>query len=1129
MALIADRVQETTTTTGTGAITLAGAIGGYRTFSSAFGSSASVYYAIVSGSNWEIGIGTLSSGSLARSTITASSNGNGAIILVGTSNVFCNLPASIATLLTSTTGSGALVQATSPTLVTPQIGGATSSSVTAGTFVGYNLVGEWASALPGSNPSNSNGSIALATARGTLLSPSALQSGDTVGNLDFFGWTGASYNYSGSLDLNSIGNWTTASTPTQLVFSTTPTGSTTPTATMTVDNTRITCLSPIITTGLDANGYSVSLTSFQLASTGSSGLQLVSARGTQSSPSALLAGDDLGSVDYFGYITSSAVAEGAEIRAVAGSNWTSINSESFLEFQVAAYNTTQSVGRMRLSSTGNLLIGQTSDNGIDSIQTNGSILTNGTNSVTGYSVALNLSSATPGQGTPNASMAMMTTRGTISLPSPLLSGDLLGNTDYWGYAQATSFSGYIAGTSLTITSSITGTVKIGQQLLGGAIASGTFIISGSGTNWVVGISQSIGSSGSPVAMTTQGQVYAASLDCLTVGNFTQTSWPTQFAFNVAAVNATVPSYVLTVSAAQVNSSIPFITTGMNGSNYSYVAQTWNGLANGTGIQLLAGRGTQTSPTAVLIGDTLGNIDFYGQATSSVQYEGASVSALALSTWNVANAEAGLIFNVTAIGGTSTTERMRLSSNGQLLINASTQTSSASIGSITFPSTSDGMVLVANGGVISTSTASAGNYNFTGLGYSTNNSNNSSIGFKSQTRGTAVTNAGDTLGVCDFWGWSGAAYAYAGSVDFDALNATIGGTNWTTISTPSQVVINTTAVGAVAPGPTAIFASNTTQFNAASIVGYSVQANSATFNGYIVANTLTVSSVVGTIAIGQQVSSFVSGAGITDNSIITGGSGTTWTVNNSQTVASSGSPVAMVTSFMNVTSSYANLPQVFGLQTAAGTTVTPPIKLSSGTKTTTPVVGAIEYDGSVVYATSSTAGRGVVTAEQYVVLNTPYTLTSQTTAQQLFNATATGALTLPIGTYQFECVFALSSMSASSGSFGFGIGGTAVNTQAWDATAYKMPESTAVDLATSAATWGETYNTTANQTLVVASTSSTGWTKIRGIINVTTTGTIIPQVYLGIAAVAVIGAGSFFKISAVSGTSGSTNAYSGQWS
>ena len=59
MPRFADRVQETTTTTGTGAYTLGGAVAGFQTFASGFGSGSSmVGYAITDGTSWEVGKGT---------------------------------------------------------------------------------------------------------------------------------------------------------------------------------------------------------------------------------------------------------------------------------------------------------------------------------------------------------------------------------------------------------------------------------------------------------------------------------------------------------------------------------------------------------------------------------------------------------------------------------------------------------------------------------------------------------------------------------------------------------------------------------------------------------------------------------------------------------------------------------------------------------------------------------------------------------------------------------------------------------------------------------------------------------------------------------------------------------------
>lgn len=92
--VLADRVQETTTTTGTGTVTLAGASSGFQSFA-VIGNGNTTYYAITSGSAWEVGIGTYSTTgpTLARTTILASSSGGTAISLTGTSTVFCTYPA----------------------------------------------------------------------------------------------------------------------------------------------------------------------------------------------------------------------------------------------------------------------------------------------------------------------------------------------------------------------------------------------------------------------------------------------------------------------------------------------------------------------------------------------------------------------------------------------------------------------------------------------------------------------------------------------------------------------------------------------------------------------------------------------------------------------------------------------------------------------------------------------------------------------------------------------------------------------------------------------------------------------------------------------------------------------------
>ena len=100
MALVLnDRVKETTTTTGTGTLTLGGAVTGFETFATGVGNSNTTYYAVTlpGTAEFEVGLGTLSSDSstIARTTIISSSNSDSAVnFSAGTKTIFCTIPAS---------------------------------------------------------------------------------------------------------------------------------------------------------------------------------------------------------------------------------------------------------------------------------------------------------------------------------------------------------------------------------------------------------------------------------------------------------------------------------------------------------------------------------------------------------------------------------------------------------------------------------------------------------------------------------------------------------------------------------------------------------------------------------------------------------------------------------------------------------------------------------------------------------------------------------------------------------------------------------------------------------------------------------------------------------------------------
>jgi len=149
-----DRVKETSTTTGLTSIALAGAVTGFRAFSSVYTNANQPYYVACdqNGPNWEVGQATYngSSNTLSRSRVTSSSN-SGAIVnfTSGALLISNTVPAEDLPTAAGPTGTGKLVLANAPSLTSASIGAANASSLSlSGNIPSYNNMGTAGSGVP---------------------------------------------------------------------------------------------------------------------------------------------------------------------------------------------------------------------------------------------------------------------------------------------------------------------------------------------------------------------------------------------------------------------------------------------------------------------------------------------------------------------------------------------------------------------------------------------------------------------------------------------------------------------------------------------------------------------------------------------------------------------------------------------------------------------------------------------------------------------------------------------------------------------------------------------------------------------------------------------------------------------
>ena len=140
------------------------------------------------------------------------------------------------------------------------------------------------------------------------------------------------------------------------------------------------------------------------------------------------------------------------------------------------------------------------------------------------------------------------------------------------------------------------------------------------------------------------------------------------------------------------------------------------------------------------------------------------------------------------------------------------------------------------------------------------------------------------------------------------------------------------------------------------------------------------------------------------------------------------------------------------------------------------------------------------------LDVDFTFDAITGVQPILNSSPNGALNVPTGLFEFECLFDITNMSGSSGSFGFALGGSAtLDSQKWMSVASKATDATEVNPTV-------TYNVAANTALTGNNANTVAWAHIRGVFRVSGGGTIIPQVtFTNAGVISTIKKNSFFRV------------------
>jgi hypothetical protein len=277
----------------------------------------------------------------------------------------------------------------------------------------------------------------------------------------------------------------------------------------------------------------------------------------------------------------------------------------------------------------------------------------------------------------------------------------------------------------------------------------------------------------------------------------------------------------------------------------------------------------------------------------------------------------------------------------------------------------------------------------------------------------------------------------------------------------------------------------TNFTAADL-----QVDDVTATGNIVAGFGGVGyiSATGNVLSGQQV---IASGNILGSNIVTGG--TVSAIGN--VIGGNINAVNGVVAVGNVNSNFMNA----RVRPSIGTGAIAALQFTAGDVLNTPAAGAFEYDGISFYSTATANQRSVVPGTQFIIIPglSPYTLSQNTSAQQIFGSPAGGSIALNGSTtYMFDAQYIVSNTAtpsaAHSVSLQFALGGsiTSISYTADVTTSSGAPSA-------GATTTTRTFSSSVGATQITPSGTTTNsefiTVRLQGVVRTNAAGSFTPQI------------------------------------